>query len=52
MDTKVVDELRNMLLTSPGSTAALDLAALNVQRGRDNGLADYNTTRAASACRG
>ena len=47
LDTKVVDELRNMLLDVPGASVRLDLAALNVQRGRDHGLADYNTTRAA-----
>ncbi|MFO0976044.1 MAG: peroxidase family protein [Planctomycetaceae bacterium] len=46
VDTKIVDSVRNFLFGPPGS-GGLDLAALNIQRGRDHGLADYNQTRAA-----
>ena len=46
IDTKVVDGVRNFLFGPPGS-GGLDLASLNIQRGRDHGLADYNTVRAA-----
>lgn len=46
IDTRIVDDLRNFLFGPPGS-GGFDLAALNIQRGRDHGLADYNTTRAA-----
>src|SRR5205085_3589174 len=45
-DTKVVDSVRNFLFGPPGA-GGLDLASLNIQRGRDNGLADYNSVRAA-----
>ncbi|HSV15085.1 MAG TPA: peroxidase family protein [Tepidisphaeraceae bacterium] len=46
IDNKVVDSVRNFLFGPPGA-GGLDLASLNIQRGRDHGLADYNTTRAS-----
>ena len=46
MDPYVIDDVRNFLFGSPGS-GGFDLAALNVQRGRDHGLASYNALREA-----
>jgi len=43
-DCKIVDDLRNFLFGQPGA-GGLDLAAINIQRGRERGLADYNTIR-------
>jgi peroxidase len=46
IDNQVVDGVRNFLFGPPGA-GGFDLASLNIQRGRDHGLADYNDTRAA-----
>ena len=46
LDNQIVDSLRNFLFGEPGQ-GGMDLASLNIQRGRDHGLADYNTVRAA-----
>ena len=46
VDPRIVDGVRNFLFGPPGA-GGFDLASLNIQRGRDHGLADYNTTRAA-----
>lgn len=43
-DSQIINELRNLLFGAPGS-GGLDLSALNIQRGRDHGLPDFNTVR-------
>lgn len=44
-DLQIVDKLRNFLFAPTPNAPGLDLAALNIQRGRDHGLPDYNTVR-------
>ncbi len=44
IDTQLVDDVRNFLFGPPGS-GGFDLASLNIQRGRDHGLPDYNSAR-------
>ena len=46
-DTRINSVLRNFLFGSPTDPTrfGIDLASLNIQRGRDHGLPDYNTVR-------
>ena len=46
VNTLIIDEVRNLLIKEPDGPA-FDLAALNIQRGRDHGVGDYNTVRRA-----
>ena len=46
VDTMLVSGLRNFLFGPPGA-GGFDLAARNMQRGRDHGLPDYNSARFA-----
>ncbi len=43
-DCQVIDDVRNFLFGEPGS-GGLDLASININRGRERGFADYNTIR-------
>ncbi len=45
VDTFVEEEIRTWLFAPDGDPPGLDIAAIDIQRGRDRGLADYNTTR-------
>ena len=46
MDSRVVDDVRNFLFGPPGA-GGLDLVSINIMRGRERGLASYNTIRQA-----
>ena len=47
-DGTIVNAVRNFLIPGPDKRhIKLDLFSLNVQRGRDLGLADYNSFRVA-----
>ncbi|MBX3170723.1 MAG: peroxidase [Candidatus Eremiobacteraeota bacterium] len=43
-DLEMVDEVRNFLFGPPGA-GGLDLGAINIARGREQGLPDFNTLR-------
>ena len=45
LDCKVIDDVRNFLFGPPGA-GGLDLAAINIMRGRERGLPDFNRIRA------
>jgi hypothetical protein len=46
MDVMAISDVRNLLFGTSGS-GGQDLIARDIQRGRDNGLPDYNTMRVA-----
>lgn len=46
VDNYIIDDVRNFLFGPPGA-GGFDLAALNIQRGRDHGLPSYNVVREA-----
>jgi hypothetical protein len=46
IDYQIIDDVRNFLFGPPGA-GGFDLVSLNIQRGRDHGLADFNTVREA-----
>ena len=50
VDVRIIDDVRNFLFGPPGA-GGFDLAALNIQRGRDHGLPSYNDMRRALGLR-
>ena len=45
IDLQLIDDVRNLLFTFGPHTTGRDLFAINVERGRINGISDYNTVR-------
>lgn len=45
LDCKVVDDVRNFLFGPPGLGFGMDLVSININRGRERGLPDYNSIR-------
>ncbi len=46
LDAKVIDDVRNLLFGPPGA-GGMDLISINIMRGREHGLPDYNAARVA-----
>jgi len=44
LDCKVIDDVRNFLFGEPGN-GGFDLASINIVRGRERGLGDFNSIR-------
>ena len=45
IDLKLIDDVRNLLFSFGPHVTGRDLAAINIERGRINGISDYNTVR-------
>lgn len=47
VDTKIINDVRNLLFGGGDRISGRDLFAINIERGRLNGVSDYNTVREA-----